>query len=224
MTANRASASLVLTLENADFQASGHDSTPTGWTAGGPNGGQFIYASGGGIPAGTRVLSLKRSDNWVQQSFDTNEVTAESFGTFVVTFDSGWRNNTSSISNDITLLFEIRNVTDGGVLASNTYDFPPNTPSNLLDNYRVIQTGNTIVLNYDNSLASLAGDEIALRMTTLNAVNSFNPTGWIDNISVTAVPEPGSLAVLGIACGGFWFSQRRTRRKASIVNDHPPRT
>lgn len=203
----------ILSLTNADFQTGAMNAVPTGWTGGGLiPGNVVIYSVGGGIPAGVQVLAVKRPDNWVQQSFLTSEATADTYSEFTITFDSGWRNNNAGAGRNLDLLFQIVNVSDGNaVLAEAEYDFPLTTPSVASDVYRVIQTGNTLTLTYDNTLSSLVGDEIALRLiTSSDTFSSFDPTGWIDNVSVTAVPEPASLVLLSI--GTLLVASRRRCR------------
>lgn len=207
-------AAAPLTLTNADFQTGVMDAVPTGWTSGGvAPGNVVIYSTGGGIPSGTQVLAVKRPGNWVQQSFLTSEATAETYNEFTITFDSGWRNNNAGAAGNLDLFFQIVNVTEletsaNFVLAEAEYDFPLTTPSVASNVYRVIQTGNTLTLTYDNTLPSLVGDKIALRLiTSSDTFSSFDPTGWIDNVSVEAVPEPGSLALLGL--GSLLIARRR---------------
>jgi hypothetical protein len=212
--ATAAPATTLLSLTNADFQTG--TGVPTGWTGGGdaPNN-VVLYRSGGGIPSGESVLGVKRVNNWVQQSFLTSEATADTFDQFTVTFDSGWRNNLSP-TNNLDIFFQIVDVsvtpdTAGFVLAEAEYDFPLTVPDNQRDVYRVIQTGNTVTMSYDNTLPSLAGNEIALRIITSDdTVNSWDPTGWVDNVSVVAVPEPSTVAVFaGMAIVPVFLRLRR---------------
>ncbi len=191
-----------ITLLNPDFQGSGNGSNPADWTTvEGAAGHIYIYASGGGIPASTNVLAFHaRPGNSIQQGFLTSEATADSFGTYTVSFDSGWRNNTAA-PNDLSLEVALVNLTDDTVLASDTYTFPPDTPSNAFDSYRVIEVGNRLTLSYDNTDLGLVGDEIGIRFTTVTTQDTFNPTAWIDNITVdSGAPDPvltvGTLPVI----------------------------
>lgn len=199
-----ASSAAVITLQNGDFQGSGNDTIPADWTSSetAANNGVYVYASGGGIPVGTNVLAFHgRPDRWVQQAFQTSEATAESFPGYTISFDSGWRNN-SNDPNDLSLVFSIYNITEDSVIASETYTFPSDQPSNGFNSYRVIATGNELTINFDNSDPTIAGNTIGLRITSQSSQDSFNPTGWIDNVSITAIPEPSSallLSFLGLA-------------------------
>jgi len=214
--ATAAPATTLLSLINTDFQTGSNNAVPTGWTGGGDTlNNVVLYSSGGGIPSGESVLGVKRANNWVQQSFLTSEVTADTFDQFTVTFDSGWRNNLTTTRN-LDIFFQIVDVsvtpdTAGFVLAEAEYDFPLTVPDNQQDVYRVIQTGNSVTMSYDNTLPSLAGNEIALRIITSDdTFNSFEPTGWVDNVSVVAVPEPSTVAVFaGMAIVPVFLRLRR---------------
>ena len=187
-----------ITLSNADFQSSDAD-VPTGWTRStfDPLG---IYVwDDAKTPTGEAVLAIQaRTDRWIQQSFSTSEATADSYPEYSISFDSGWRSNTSS-PNDLSLVFSIYNMDNATVLGSQTYTFPANQPDNLFDTYQVINTGNTVSVKYDNTDPALTGKVIGLRITTETTQNSYNPTGWIDNISVNAIPEPSTMGILLLA-------------------------
>lgn len=190
----------TLSLTNADFQSSGNDSNPSGWTTNEPtNTSVYVWAANGGIPAGTNVLAMWGDNSmWAQQSFLTtgaNGATADDYSSFTVSFDAGWRGRVSGQANSYT--FSIVNVTDNLVLGSATYNFTTPT-STIANTYNVVGTGLSLNITYDNSLGSLAGDTIALRITgdASPNPNAFTNTAWVDNISVTAVPEPGA-ALLG---------------------------
>ncbi len=191
-----AASGATLTLTNTDFSASGADTNPTGWTTTEQlAGGVSVQVST--LPAFTNVLTFQGRNgvNNVLQSFLTSEATADTYGSFTVNFDAGWRNNTAA-PNDLGWTISIVNVTDGNsVLGSATYTLPPNSPTNQLDVYRHVGL-QSVTITYDNSAPGLVGDTIALRFESDSSQNSFNPTGWIDNVAVTAVPET-SIALLG---------------------------
>jgi hypothetical protein len=189
----------TLTLTNGNFQGSGNDSDPAGWTINEPaNTSVYIWAANGGIPAGTNVLAMwGNGGQYVQQSFLTSEATAEDFSTFTVGFDAGWRGQVVGAPNSYT--FSLVNVTDNLVLGSATYNFT--TPTVALGNtYVVVGTGLSVNITYDNTLGSLAGDTIALRIRGSGSPNpdAYLNTGWVDNITVGAVPEPGTALLGGI--------------------------
>ena len=83
----------TLTLTNGDFQASGNNTNPTGWTTNEPTQTSvYVWAANGGIPAGTNVLAMwGNGGQYAEQSFLTSEATAEDFNSFTVGFDAGWR-------------------------------------------------------------------------------------------------------------------------------------
>lgn len=205
-TAGLSNAATTISLGNAGFQDSGQDTNPPEWTVTEAlAGGAYVYATGGGIPSGTNVLAFQaRNGTTVSQAFSGAEATVGDFSSYTVSFDAGWRNNTAA-TNDITIRFSLWNFTTDSEIDGANYTLPPDSPSNATDTYRVVTTGETVTLN-DSGANS--GDEIGLRMTTITSRNSFNPTGWVDNISVTAVPEP-STGLLALA--GFALLARRRR-------------
>jgi PEP-CTERM motif len=187
----------TLTLTNANFQASGNNTDPSGWTTSEPTQTSvYVWAANGGIPAGTNVLAMwGNGGQYAQQSFLTSEATADDHGSFTIGFDAGWRGR---IANEpFSYTFSIFNVTDNLVLGSATYNFATPTVTTA-NTYAVAATGLSVTINYDNSLGTLAGDTIALRITGAGKVNDFNNTAWVDNLTVNAVPEPGSVLLGGL--------------------------
>lgn len=201
------SSAATLTLANSNFQASGNNSDPAGWTPNEPaQTSVYVWAANGGIPAGTNVLAMwGAGGQYAQQSFPTSEATAEEFGTFTIGFDTGWRGR---IANEpFSFTFSIVNVTDNLVLGSATYNLP--TPAATTANtYAVVATGLTVEISYDNTVGSLIGDTIALRITGSGTTNNFNNTAWVDNLTVSAVPEPTTALLGGI---GMLVLLRRRR-------------
>lgn len=185
----------TLTLTNGDFQASGNNTNPTGWTTNEPTQTSvYVWAANGGIPAGTNVLAMwGNGGQYAEQSFLTSEATAEDFNSFTVGFDAGWRGRIANQPYSYTI--SLVNVTDNLVLGSATYNFTTPTVTTA-NTYAVTATGLSVNITYDNTLGSLVGDTIALRITGAGTVNDFNNTAWLDNLSVTAIPEPGA-ALLG---------------------------
>lgn len=198
-----------LTLINTNFQDSGNNSDPVDWAVTNTSG-VYVYALGGGIPAGTNVLAIHNGagQGGIQQSFLTNETTADTFGSYTVSFDYGKRANT--LNADFTYEFSLINVTDGGVLG--TASLVHNNDAVTADTYAVLGS-DSVTINYDRSIAAYAGDTIALRYEFINTgTQGFSNTAWIDNISVVAaIPEPSSAALLiGLASIGLVARRRRS--------------
>jgi hypothetical protein len=82
-----------------------------------------------------------------------------------------------------------------------------------VDTYLMSNTGSTTALSLDaakslNFTASVAsGDYLVFALEEVNS-NSGSAI-YIDNLSVTAIPEPGTLALLGIALGSLLLFRRR---------------
>ncbi|MFC4992802.1 PEP-CTERM sorting domain-containing protein [Rubritalea tangerina] len=145
----------------------------------------------------------------IQQSFLTTEATADSYGSFTVLFDAGFRSYAASTLFQIT--FSIENLSDNTTLATSTFDFS-NPSSTGIDIWSADDHSSQVNLTYDNTAASLAGDTIALRVTqTANSGNNWLTTSYIDNISVTAtaVPEPSISSLIGIAGLSLLLRRRR---------------
>lgn len=189
----------TLTLTNGNFQGSGNNTDPASWTVSETNTGSvssvYVYGST------SNVLAFWGAGGYAQQSFSTGEATVGSYNSYTVTFDSGWRGFNSPTATGFSVTFSLINVTDNLLISSQTYNFP--VPGAAITNtYTPIAQGNTVTINYDNSLASMVGDTIALRISGTGSPNqggnNFANTGWIDNVSVTAIPEPGAALLGGI--------------------------
>lgn len=200
-----ASAATVL-LSNGDF-STGTNPAATGWTrvdGGGTNSSPSNYAEA--VPGSTWGRSMQiKSDggNHVEQTLtitDLGAMDATTFGSFTVALDYGYRRDAVR-NGDHTLRISLWNLTDNQELAGQDLLIadPGSTGANSL-------ASGIFNLSYDNSLPALAGDTIALRITSVSAdlgSNSWQRTAMVDNIAVTAVPEPaavllGSIGLLGL--------------------------
>lgn len=176
-----------VTLFNPDFQASGNNSDPAGWSVTETNTGSVssVYVYGGT----SNVLAFWGAGATAQQSFLSSEITADSQGFFTINFDSGWRGFNLPTATGFQVEFALVNVTDNSVLGTAIYQFPLPAVS-ISNTYTVTGTGNRFSISYDATQPGLEGDTLALRITATGTPNqggnNFLNTGWIDNISVTA--------------------------------------
>lgn len=181
-------------LVNGDFQASGNNSDPAGWTVSETNAGNVssVYVYSGT----SNVLAFWGAGASTRQTFSTTEITADTHGFFTIGFDSGWRGFNLPAASGFVVEFAIVNATDGTVLGSATYQFP--LPAAAITNtYTPVASGNRVSISYDSSQVGLEGDAIALRITGTGSPNqggsNFLNTAWIDNIEVSAAPrEPAA--------------------------------
>jgi arylsulfatase A-like enzyme len=176
-----------VSLVNPDFQASGDNSNPAGWTVTETNAGNIssVYVYGGA----SNVLAFWGAGATAQQSFSPLEITADSQGFFTISFDSGWRGFNLPTATGFQIEFALVNVTEDTVLGTTIYQFP--LPSAAITNtYTPVATGNRLFISYDSTQPGLEGDTLALRITATGTPNqgadNFLNTGWIDRISVTA--------------------------------------
>lgn len=194
----------TIQLSNADF-AAGTNPVATGWT--------MVNGSGTAAPSNyaeaipnltSRSMQIKSDGgNYIQQTIglsDLGSVDATSFSDYTVGFDFGYRRDAVR-NGDHTLRIALWNVTENAEITG--FDFlitdPGTTGANSL-------AAGVVNLTYDNTSASLAGDQIAIRFTSISADlegNSWQRTAVIDNVAINAVPEPaaallGALGLLGL--------------------------
>ncbi|MGB0993478.1 MAG: PEP-CTERM sorting domain-containing protein [Akkermansiaceae bacterium] len=112
----------------------------------------------------------------------------------IITFSYGLYNDNSSFNSTIALLY---NLTDAVVIASNGPDTVNGSatadPKDLSFNY--------------TALASDDGDTLQIRFVENN--NNVARDTFIDNYSVTSVPEPSSSALVGIAGMAMLLRRRK---------------
>ncbi len=192
-------------LTDGDF-STGTNPNATGWTrvdGGGTNNSPSNYAEA--VPGSTwgRSMQLKSDGgNLVEQTLtltDLGVMDAATFGSFTVGLDYGYRRDAVT-NGDHTLRISLWNVTDNVELAGQDLLIAnPGVGANSL-------AAAVFNLSYDNTAGSLAGDSIAIRITSISADlagNSWQRTAMVDNVAITAVPEPatvllGSLGLIGL--------------------------
>ncbi|GAA5496555.1 hypothetical protein Rhal01_02739 [Rubritalea halochordaticola] len=215
------STAATITLANADFEVEDGTEVTTGWTSieNGING-PVYRANDVAALGGTAVALFKARDTTIDglvQSIGTGEATADTYSSFTVNFDAGYRNYTGA--SEMSFVFSIVDLSSGdpaagtaAILGTATYTLTAasSTGSNL---WEWTDAGQSVTINYDNSAVGLAGHEIGLLIDSGATVyENYQTTAMLDNISVTAVnavPEPSSTALIGLAGLGFILRRRR---------------
>jgi len=194
----------TVALTNADFE-----SGETAWDQD-PAASVYVRHSNGSIQSNT--LHMKSSgDNWAGQNMtvttDGGNIDATSYGSYTVEFDYGYRSDATT-NGDITMRVALWNTTTNTMLDS--ADFTITDPGQGPEAWT--QTDFQLNLSYDET-AQTAGDVLQLRFINTTDLPSgsadWSATALIDNVSVTAVPEPSSAALLGL--GGLALILRRRK-------------
>ena len=196
-----------LTLSNTDFEG-GVDgsSTPNGWTEIAANHAGAFYANVTDASGGSNhnlYMQGRGNGNIIQQSFGGG--TADTQGTIEIKLDAGWRNDPSG-TQTYDWVLQIYNVTDDVALSTVSYTLAPDGLGAAPDP-RTIDVQKLFTFTYDNTVPSLLGDEIAFRITSNSNRNSWDPTGFVDNINI--VPEPGTLGLVASFGACILFVRRK---------------
>lgn len=197
-------------LSNGDF-STGTNPAATGWTSaagGGTNSSPSNYAEA--VPGSSWGRSMQiKSDggNYIEQTLsltDLGPMDAGSFWSFTVSLDYGYRRDAVTNS-DHTLRISLWNLTDNIELAGQDLLIAdPGVGANSL-------ASGLFNLVYDNTSPSLAGDAIALRITSTSGdlgANSWQRTAMVDNVAVNAVPEPAAMLLGSLGLAGLLRRRR----------------
>jgi hypothetical protein len=211
----------TIALTNADFETGpfGNTQSITGWdefevTGAASGGGDDNYNESRPANINSHVLHLKADGgNWVGQNMtvsDTGTVDATTYPNYTVEFDYGYRadTNTNHGHGDITVRIGLWNTTANTEMAG--YDLLIPDPNQRVNPVEWTATDYRVNLTYDNT-AQTSGDTIQVRFTQVSpdlASSTYLATAMFDNVSVTAVPEPSSVFLLG-ALGLLGFLHRR---------------
>jgi autotransporter-associated beta strand protein len=170
----------------------------------------FLGGDGGSI-TGTTLIDGGLSTGTETQSFEAGSL---SF-TGDVTFGAGsfWfidlvQGNGSTASDSISITGAL-NITPGAALSFATQNAFTQTEQFTIATFTGGRTGE---FTFDGSLW-LNGEERTI------GSNQYLITYGTGSITLTAVPEPGTLGLLGLALGGFFFRRLRKRREvvAAVV-------
>jgi len=225
----------VLSITNGDFSGALVAGTnvatvnnPSDWTVVEPTSHE-IYAQSNSGSTGTgafgSVLHFKdgggsTTASYIQQDLSGANagLTSQTYGGYTVNFDLGWRTDTNTF-NDAVFLVSLINSADNSVLASQTITLTSITTSNyngLSTATPGVEFARSISLTYDN--AAVTSGDVILRIARTDTFDSgstgSNSTSWLDNVAVTAVPEPSAYGLIGAGALASVAMVRRRRKKS----------
>jgi len=203
----------VLTVANADFQG-GQDANldPTSWLSTDPWSNLYVWdADEAGKPVGEHVAAFMEpgTTTRMQQTITDHNpaVFAETYGEWTIGFEYGWRTNTEGTDAEFTV--SLIDLATDTALASDTLTLST-TPA-IANTYTSLGTA-SLSLNYDNTAATV-GNWVALRIERTDVADAplakWNSTAWIDDVTVTAIPEPATLGMVALFGGGILFIRRK---------------
>ena len=194
----------TVTVLNAGFEL-GANPAADSWTrvdGAGVNNSPSTYVEVvAGFGTGRNAHLKSDGGNYIQQLLvlsDAGAMDATTYNDFTIGMDYGQRQNGS----DSNIRIALWNTTTGFELAGADQVITGATETWTLGSWN---------LTYDSS-AETAGDVIALRVTNLDpdlGGNAWQNTASIDNVTITAIPEPATIGLVVAMGGGILFIRRK---------------
>lgn len=203
----------VVTIVNGDFEANPWNSfastVPDGWTSS-VAGGAGDY--GQGAPATPNLSSIAAhfqsvGGNYLQQDLSANNpgLTASSHPGYVVTLDHSYRNDAAT-NGEIAFAIALWDLTNDVEIVSRSFVIA--NPGVLAGEGSNQFTTEEFTLGYDPS--AYTNESIALRLihASESLGSPWQRTAMIDNVSVTAIPEPSASLVAALGLLGLLRRRR----------------
>lgn len=208
------SGAAVIAIGNGDF-SSNTGTVATSWIEA-EVGGANTYYNPAEVSAPDHVAYIMASGTSSAPNFQSisqnlsvlnSGLTVASFNSYTITFDAGFRSDffTGSAAMTVSLV-------DLG--ADGVYQFSDAVLASQGFTRGVAGTGTPVLTGEvaNLSFTSSSTNAIGLVFQNTTAGSTFQRTGMIDNVSVTAVPEPAVPAVALLGLGSLLLRGRRTAR------------
>lgn len=202
----------TIIVSNGDFSSLIDAGNATSWTDTQVGGGTSYYnPSENSAPDFIAYLQSSGSStapdfNAISQNLsDFNAgLTASTYGSYTINFDAGFRDDLTQTG---TVNFRVALVDLGadGVYQSSDIVLDSATFSRSKNAIAMDMSSESINLTFSSS----SGNDIGLVFINENTGSTYQQTGMIDNVSVTAVPEPTTATMFGLV--GLAFVLRRRR-------------
>lgn len=186
-----------VTVLNADFEAGADNNSAASWSDTGAN---AYYLAGEGTYSSGRAASLQ-DGAYTQQDLG---IAANSYlGDWTISFDKGFRDDffTGTANVAVSLIDAV----DSTVFASGNFSV---TGTGSANTGAIVFSADSVVLDM-SGVSSVNNVILKFENTTGGGGSPWERTGLVDNVSVTAIPEPATMGLLAAFGGGLLFIRRK---------------